>query len=91
MTQIVCRYRIYLEILSPTFLDFCRPDGNTVHTHPVAVVVEEDPLVPGWPAEAGGQPLDLVVGRVEAEPVAGPRLPPLVLTLQGVTDGLNGL
>ncbi len=35
----------------------------------MAIVVEEDPLVPCGPPEAGGEPPHLVQGRVQALPV----------------------
>ncbi len=43
--------------------------GSPTQPYPVAIVVEEDPLVPCGPPEAGGEPPHLVQGRVQALPV----------------------
>jgi hypothetical protein len=43
--------------------------GYPTQAYPVAIVVEEDPLVPCGPPEAGGEPPHLVQGRVQALPV----------------------
>ncbi len=58
--------------------------------HPVPVVVEEHPLLPRVPAQAGGQSTDLLQRRVQTQLVPRPGLPPLVLLLQVVPDLLDG-
>ena len=57
----------------------------------MARVVEEHPLVACVAAARDTEPLDVVDGGVQGYLVLGFGLPPLVLLLEGLADGVQGL
>ena len=64
--QVVQAQRDVLSIVSIEDPDFSVGRG---FWHPVSVVVEENPLLPGVASETGGQATNLLQGRVQGQAV----------------------